>query len=146
MSSGCTFVRAIRRILEPIREFSESYVDDMAVHSMTWPLHLRHIDEYLSTIRASGITLNLDKCEFGKPVVRYIGHLIGSGQRSPDPLKVEAIMKLKAPETKKQVRQIMGLFSHFRDYIGSFSEISKPISDLTCKNIPTRVPWGKEQE
>jgi hypothetical protein len=35
-SSGCTFLRAIRRILEPIRDFAESYVDDMAVHSLTW--------------------------------------------------------------------------------------------------------------
>jgi hypothetical protein len=144
--SGSTFVRAIRRILEPIRNFAESYVDDMAVHSLTWSDHLQHLEKYLGIIKASGLTLNLDKCEFAKPVIRYVGHLVGSGLRSPDPIKVEAVMKLKVPETKKQVRQIMGLFSHFRDYVPSFSEISKPITDLTSKRVPSRVPWGEAQQ
>ena len=71
----------------------EFYDDDMAVHSLQWPLHLRNIDDDLRTIRASGITLNFEKCEFGKPVVRYVGYLIGSGHRSPDPLKDEVTMK-----------------------------------------------------
>ena len=50
------------------------------------------------------------------------------------------------PETKKQVRQVMGLFSYFREYIPSFAEIAKPITDLTAKQVPTRVPWGQEQQ
>jgi hypothetical protein len=139
-SSGCTPVRAIRRSLEPIRNIAESYIDDMVVHSLTWPDHLQHLDKYLSVIKASRLTLNLDKCEFAKPVIRYIGHLVGSGLRSPDLVKVEAVMNLKVPETKKQVRQIMGLFSHFHDYIPSFSEMSKSITDLTSKHVPSRVP------
>jgi transposase InsO family protein len=145
-SSGCTFIRAIRHLMEPIREFVETYVDEMAVHSETWEDHLRHLDRYLAIIKSSGLTINLDKCDFVKPVIRYVGHLIGSGYRSPDPVKVEAVMKLRIPETKKQVRQIMGLFSHFRDYIPRFSDISKPITDLTGKRIPSRVPWGEAQQ
>jgi hypothetical protein len=63
-----------------------------------------------------------------------------------DLVKVEAVMKLKIPENKKQVRQVMGLFSHFRDYIPSFSEIAKPITDLTCKRVPSRIPWSEAQQ
>jgi len=66
-------------------------------------------------------------------------HIVGSGKRLglPDPEKVKAVMDLKVSETKKQVRQIMGLFSHFRDYIPSFSEVAKPITDLTLKRVPS---------
>jgi hypothetical protein len=117
----------------------------MAVHSMTWQKHLKDIDCYLDVIKHSGLTLNISKCEFGKPLVKYVGLLIGSGQRLPDPTKVEAIMKLKIPQNKKQVRQLVGLFSHFRDYIPLFSEMAKPITDLTGKGIPARIPWGDEQ-
>lgn len=49
-SSGCTFIRAIRRIIEPIRDFAESYVDDMAVHSLTWNEHLKHVDQHVSQV------------------------------------------------------------------------------------------------
>ena len=32
-SSGCTFVSALKLVLQPFREFTQSYVDAMAVHS-----------------------------------------------------------------------------------------------------------------
>jgi hypothetical protein len=102
-------VGAVRRILEPLRSFAESYVDDMAVHSLAWQRHLKDNDCYLGR---SGLTLNISKCEFGKPLVKFVGHMIGSGQRFPDPNKVDALMKLRVPENKKQVRQLIGLFSH----------------------------------
>jgi hypothetical protein len=132
--------------METIKEFAETYVDEMAVHSVAWADHLRHLNRYLAIIKSSGLTLNPDKCEFVKPVIRYVGHFIGSGYRSTDPVKVEALMKLRIPETNKQVRQIMGLFSHSRDHIPWFSELSKPIIDLTGKRIPSRVPWVEAQQ
>jgi len=52
---------------------------------------------------------------------------------------------MKIPETQKQVRQIWGFFSYFRDYIPRFSELANPMTDLTGKHIPTRIPWGQEE-
>jgi len=52
---------------------------------------------------------------------------------------------MKAPETKKQVRQVLGFFSFFRDYIANFAELAKPLSDLTSKRVPSKLPWGDEQ-
>jgi len=68
-SSCTTFSTDIKEVLMPIglREFTKSYVDDMAVHSNEWQSHLYHINRYLSTIQASGLTLGLKKCEFAKP-------------------------------------------------------------------------------
>ena len=37
-----------------------------------------------------------------------MGHLIGSGQRRVDPDRIKAIKDMKIPQSKKQVRQIMG--------------------------------------
>jgi len=52
---------------------------------------------------------------------------------------------MKITETKKQVRQILGFFSYFRDYIPRCSELAKPPTDLTGKRIPTRIPWGQKE-
>ena len=46
VGSGDTFVRALRKVLRPIRTFTSSYVDDMAVHSNTWEKHLSDVDAF----------------------------------------------------------------------------------------------------
>ena len=84
-SSGCTFVTALKQILQPIREFTQSYVDDMAVHSDNWRDHLSHVERFLSVIKESGFTLGLNKCQFGKNEIKFVGHIIGSGKRRADP-------------------------------------------------------------
>ena len=144
-SSGTTFSTAIKDVLKPVREFTKSYVDDMAVHSMNWQLHLHHIDRYLTTVKASGLTLGLKKSEFAKSEVKFIGHLIGSGQRRVDPEKVSVINDLREPETKKQLRQIIGMFSFFREYIPNFAFVAKPLTDLTSKRVSDRIPFGQRE-
>jgi len=76
-----------------------------------------------------------------------VGQVIRSGQRRADTDKVEAIRALRVPESKRQVRQVMGLFSHFREYINSFAEIiARPLTDLTSKRVANRVPWGEKEQ
>ena len=48
-----------------------------------------------------------------------------------DPDKVKVVHEMKRPESKKQIRQVPGFFSFFRDYIPNFSAIAKPLTDLT---------------
>jgi hypothetical protein len=142
-SSGCTFIRAVKQIIEPLRDFVESYVDDMAVHSGAWDTHLDHLEKYLSAIKSSGLTLNLKKCSFAKSEIKFVGHIIGSGKRRADHDKVSTVNALKLPETKRQLRQILGFFSFFRDYIPNFSDHAKALTELTAKKIPNRIPWGE---
>ena len=71
---------------------------------------------------------------------------MGSGQRRADPDKVVAVKDMKVPETKTQVRQILGFFSWFRDYIPDFASHAKALTDLTGKQVPAKVPWGKAQQ
>jgi len=59
---------------------------------------------------------------------------------------VAAVQNMKIPETKKQVRQIMGFFSYFRDYIADFSAVAKQLTDLTSKKIPNQVLGGSQSE
>jgi hypothetical protein len=141
-TSGDTYVRSLRRILQPVQEFTKSYVDETAVYSNTWSEHLAHLRRYLQLIKDSGFTLGLRKCEFAKPSITFLGHIIGSGKRNIDPSRVyDAVAKLKYPATKKAVRRLTGFFSYWREYIPSFSEIAKPLTDLTMKRVPESIPF-----
>ena len=64
--SGNSFVRAITKILRPIREFTDSFVDDVAVHSDQWKEHMSDPDNFLRTVKEAGLTLNLKKCKWAQ--------------------------------------------------------------------------------
>jgi len=145
-NAGQTFVRAMQRILHPLREFADSFVDDCAVSSDTWNDHIVHLDSYLSTMQREGITLNVKKCQFAKPKVKFCGEIIGSGTRQPDPEKVSAIKQIAVPETKKQLRGVLGLFSYFRKYVPTLAAKSKILTDLTSKRAPQdlKLVWTEK--
>ena len=92
------------------------------------------------------MTLNLNKAKLAEREIKFVGHVIGSGKRQADPDKVAAIRALKSPESKRQVRQVMGLFSHFREYIPSFADLARPLTDLTSKRFANHIPWGEREQ
>ena len=94
-------MRAIQLILQPIREFTDSYVDDLSAFSDDFETHLCDLRQFFGTIQSSGLTLNLRKCHFVKPEEKYLGHLIGSGRHRPDPDRLKAVSELQPPATKK---------------------------------------------
>jgi len=49
-NAGATFVRAVRNVLQPIFDFSESYADDIGVSSDDWVQHLNHVRRFLGIV------------------------------------------------------------------------------------------------
>lgn len=78
-NAGQTFIRAMEIILRPLREFTDSYVDDSAVFSEEWYNHLAHLETFLNTMRKEGLTLNLKKCQFAQHTVKFCGEVIDQG-------------------------------------------------------------------
>jgi len=70
-SSGATFIRMIQQVLRPLRQYADSYVDDMTVFSDGWRLHLHHLRGFLERIRECNLKLNLRKCSFAKGEVKF---------------------------------------------------------------------------
>jgi len=60
------------KFFKPIHEFAEPYVDDIAVHSDDWQMHLKHLETFLMQMRKHNLTLNLKKCIFAKPKIKFI--------------------------------------------------------------------------
>jgi len=93
-----------------------------------------------------GFTLNLEKCSFAQREVKFCVQLIGSGFRQADPTKVAALEEMKIPETKTEVRKMLGFFSWFRDYIPNYATHAKPLTDLTTKRVPEKIPWDQTKQ
>jgi len=75
------------------------------------------VKQYLQAIRDAGITLNLEKCDFGKPEVKLMSHIVGSGCRKADPERTQAMSEMIRPSTKRELRKFLGAVRYYRDYI-----------------------------
>jgi len=139
-----TFVRLMRTLLHPIRDSSEAYIDDTYTFSSDFDFHCEHLRKFLTVIRKSGLTLNLLKCHFAQTRVPFVGFVVGGGRFFPDPSKIEAIMSMKEPETKTEVRRVLGVFSFYRNHVEGFARIAKPLTDLTGSKTPSQFHLSAE--
>ena len=118
------------------RESCVHYFDDIIVHGKTFDDVLTALDETLSRLSAAGLTLNLSKCEFFKPQVTFLGHVISRSGMSSDPEKVSKVRNWPEPRTKKELSSFLGLCSYFKKYVKDFAVIASPLFDLTRKDVP----------
>lgn len=145
-NSGATFLRAIQHVLRPIRDICASYVDDMGVGSNTWEGHLINIRRFLNVIKDASITLNLQKCEFAKPFVRFVGYIVGSNLKYADPDKLVALQGISRPTTQKQIKSFLGMMAFHRMFIDHFADIAKPLTDLTSSKYCKNFVWSNVHE
>ena len=73
---------------EYIDNFVLVYLDDILVFSPTEHEHENNLRLVFQRLREHKLQAKLKKCEFGKPHVKYLGHVIGSGEVNVDKDKV----------------------------------------------------------
>ena len=93
-------------------------------------------------IKRANLTINLQKCEFCKAQISYLGFLVGDGKVLPLNPKIEAIKNIPIPHTKKQVRQFLGVVGYYRRFCPMFSEITSPLTELLSKNA--KFNWNEK--
>ncbi|XP_076067656.1 uncharacterized protein LOC143040447 [Oratosquilla oratoria] len=82
---------------------------------------------------SSNLVLNLTKCDFVKAKVHYLGYVIGQGEVAPPHVKVEAILNIATPQSKKEVRTFIGAIAYYRMFIYNSSSLLAPLTDLLKK-------------
>ena len=133
------FQRLMDNILHQNKEYSQVYIDDIAIFSNTWEDHCLHIDVVLSRLKEAGLTAKASKCQWGQTQVEFLGHLVGLGMVSPAKLKVSAVADFPFPTTKKGVRQFLGLTGYYRRFIPEFAKHSFHLTEATRKTAPDHV-------
>ena len=68
------------------------YLDDILVYSNNADEHEAHLRQVFDRLREHKLQAKLKKCEFGKPYVKYLGHVVDSGELYVDSDKVAAVL------------------------------------------------------
>ena len=141
-----TFQRMMDRVIDGLDDFAAAYLDDLVVFSSSWTEHRSHVKMVMERLQAAGLTAKPTKCQFGMAKCVYLGHVVGSGQVSPEPTKIEAVESFPTPQTKKEVRRFLGLTGYYRKFIPDYAKVALPLTDLTKKNTPNWVKWSAEAD
>ncbi|GFU33221.1 retrovirus-related Pol polyprotein from transposon 297 [Trichonephila clavipes] len=80
------------------------YLDDIAIFSLAWDDHLKHLKDVFDRLRSAKLHIKPSKCQFAQAYVKYLGHLVGQGLRTPGELKVQVIKDFSIPTNKTQGR------------------------------------------
>ncbi|CAM1319420.1 Uncharacterised protein r2_g2776 [Pycnogonum litorale] len=133
--------RAMEDLLRGINV--QVYLDDILVASSSISQHLETLAELFKRLQSANLRLRLDKCEFAKPKVKYLGVIISGEGTSPDPEKVRAIDRFPVPSSIHELRSFLGLVRFYEKFVHSLSDIAKPLYLLLKKDAPWI--WEAEQ-
>ena len=127
-------------------KFSLGIADDVIIFSKNEKEHLKHIEVLLHLFEKHGLKLSVNKCQFFRKSLNYMGHIIniteGRPSITPQKSKVEAIDQLQPPKTPKQTKSLIGMVAYLSMYIPKLQILLAPLHKLTRKGA--KFEWTKE--
>src|SRR5881394_3280667 len=119
------------------------YLDDILIFSNNAKDHLWHVKEVLSHLRKHSLYCNLDKCEFSKTEVEYLGVIAnGEGVRA-NPKKITEAVDWAPPKSVKGLQEFLGFVNYYHRFIEGFSHHAQPLYQLLRKDNPWQ--WGEDE-
>ena len=67
------------------------YLDDILIYSKDLELYKEHVRKVLDTLKAKNLKLKLEKCEFYKTEIEFLGYIVTTQGLKMDPKKVEVV-------------------------------------------------------
>jgi hypothetical protein len=126
-------------------DFARAYIDDILIISNgTFEDHMAKLDQVLARLEQAGFRANVRKCFFGEQEIEYLGYWLTRQGIQPQPKKVEAILRISPPKTKRQLRRFIGMVNFYRDMWKRRSHILAPLTSMVSKDVPFK--WGSEQQ
>jgi hypothetical protein len=143
MNVGATFQREMDiAFVDEKDKFIVIYLDDITVYSASDKQHLEHLKKVFQKCRKFGISLNPKKSHFGVEEGKLLGHIISKEGIKIDPNRVEGILKIDTPRSKKEVQSFLGKVNFLRRFIPNLAEIIKHITCMLRKG--NEIKWNPE--
>lgn len=120
------------------------YLDDVVIASSDFDTHMDILSKVLKRLKDARLTLNLAKCQFCRPELKYLGYVVDSKGLRVDPEKIDAILKIPTPSNSKEVRQFVGTASWYRRFIPDFSTKLYPLTSMMRKG--RKFIWTSEAQ
>ena len=130
-NAPCTF-QALMQIVLRDRFYNGvvAFEDDILIGSKNAETHAADVEWVLQQLRKHKLYAEMDKSEFCKSKIDFLGHTISASAVSIQKQKLQAILDWPAPTNVKEVRSFLGLTGYNRRFIKGFSHIAAPLTEL----------------
>ena len=116
------------------------YLDDANTHNPTLEEHIQMNLAFFEQCSQANITLNLDKCEFHKEKVDFLGVQLLVEGFEMECLKVDVIQEWKPLRDIQGVWEFIGFCNFYQRFVKNFVEVAQPLHDLT--KLRAKWEWG----
>lgn len=139
-NAPATFQRLMNSVLRDyINKICVVYLDDILIFSTTAEEHMDNIRKIFDRLRQHNLRIQIDKCNFFATSTEYLGHILTTEGVKPNPTKVEAIQKLKLPQTAKQIKSFLGATGYYRKFIKNYAKIAQAMTKYLKKDVKVNV-------
>jgi len=120
---------------EYLDDFVVAYLDDVLIFSKTYKEHVQHVRKVLTKLREKGLPVKLEKCEFYKHEVPFLGYIISDQGLKMSPDKIKDVLEWPEPRSVKDVQSFLGFANFYRRFIEGYSRVTAALSNLTKKGV-----------
>ena len=117
-------------------------LDDVIVFSADPSQHVTDVRNILQVLRDNQLYAKVEKCEFHKDKMTFVGYMVSSSGIGMDPAKVAAITDWPVPTSVKEVQSFLGFSNFYRKFITHYSSLASPLTSLTRKSV--HFTWSSE--
>ena len=125
--------------------FNPNHKEILYIKNHQYENHLKHLERVFAKLDVKKYWCNLSKCALAFPQVKYLGQIVGGGERKPNPPKIDKLVKMAEPTTTTELRGFLGLGAYLADYIPNFAKITAPFTPLRGLPKRTKITLNKEQ-
>ena len=129
-----TFAENIAKVFGDMTTFTSAYFDDIAIFSATKEEHLLHVEQVLNRLIKCNLRINMDKCQWFKEEVEFLGHSISKHGVKPLQSKIDDIVQFAQPQNVDELRRFLGLAGYYRKFVPDFANVVSPLNHLLKKN------------
>jgi ribonuclease HI len=121
-----------------------TYVDDIIIKSTKQENHIADLQETFANFRQAGLKLNPEKCVFGVKKGKFLGYLVSTKGIKANPNKIEVILRMEPPSTKKGAQRLTGRLASLNRFISRSAKRNLPFFEV-LKSVEV-FQWGSAQQ
>jgi hypothetical protein len=121
----------MEKVLAPLRDKIDSYIDDVAVFSNSWEEHLELLRHLLTLLQDTGFTVNPLKCEWAVKETDFLGFWLTPTGLKPWAKKIAGMVAMQEPTNKQQLQSFLGMIGYYREMYPHLSDLLSPLTALT---------------
>jgi hypothetical protein len=107
-----------------------TYVDDIIVKSTKQENHIADLQETFANFKQAGLKLNPEKCVFGVKKGKFLGCLVSTKGIKANPSKIEAILRMEPPNSRKGAQRLAGRLASLNRFISRSTERNLPFFEV----------------